>query len=53
MQVIAYDNFGNDPSFSSTVSVSLLALKDFRRVLIVFDLPISAFTDDKIKMITE
>lgn len=49
MQVGAYDNPDDSTGvrMSATTEVELLVLSDFRRVVILFDRPLSVFTPEK------
>ncbi|XP_011407489.2 PREDICTED: protocadherin Fat 4-like [Amphimedon queenslandica] len=45
--VRAYDNSGRDPSFSVTATVRVLAISDFKRVLLLLNIPADTVTIDK------
>lgn len=47
IQVEAYDNLGNAPSFTATATVEILAISDFKRVLVLFNCGIGSFTEEK------
>lgn len=42
LKVQAYDNFGNNPYFSATATVRVLAISDFKRVLLLLGVPIGS-----------
>ena len=53
IQVEAYDNLGNAPSFTATATVEILAISDFKRVLVLFNCGISSFTEEKENFIVQ